>query len=319
MDDPENATRPVAPRERFPSRDARNAVEPIRVTGMEPYLSNQAIDAQLQKLKNVTGITDEIAGSSNANSATQAALNQRQSKGRIGVMLHCIDESFARVAEMFLALNQQYLDLSVPVRLLGAKGKKWAHIGPEAIAGIWDVRAKNSSEKAVKELRQQSLMEALGAVTPAVNASTATGKTIDITPIVAELVETFGLPVEEIIVDANMMREEHQKDVVSDAQAQAWAQQLMQPPPDPAQQQDPMAMVQQKLFESVNYKDIPTDAKAAMLQSINLPSSGVGDPHHDPTVTKNPLAEALTKAAAGGADGQSGSNAVASGQGTRAA
>jgi hypothetical protein len=52
---------------------------------------------------------------------------------------------------MFLALDQQYLDMSQPVKILGPKGALWKHLDPQAVAGMWDVRAKNASEKAVVE------------------------------------------------------------------------------------------------------------------------------------------------------------------------
>lgn len=276
--DPDNAHRPIAPRERFKTRgDSANAVVPIRVTGMEPYVGDNAIAAQLQKLEKITGITDEVAGQSTADTATQAALNQRQSKGRIGIMMRSIDDSFARVAEMFLALDQQYLDMSIPIRLLGPDGAVWQHMAPDHIAGIWDVRAKNSSEKVVKELRRQNLMEGLSAIMPAVDRATASGKTVDITPFVEELCESFGIPKERVVVDADRMREQHTKDVVSDAKAQSFAQSLMQPPEDPNATQDPAGDVQRKIFESVNYKDLPDPAQAAMLESIGLPSDGVSN------------------------------------------
>lgn len=295
--DHDNINKELYPGQRFPGRgEARQIVEPIKVTGIELFASDQAIQAQRGQMEYISGITKEMAGNSDAGTATQAALNQRQAKGRIGVMLHLIDQGFARCAEMMLQLNQQYLDMSKPQKLLGAEGAEWRHISPVEIAGIWDVSAKASGERAVEELRRQNLLEALQALQPMNGLVTATGKTINFDPILEEIAESYKLPKEQLLVDAQMMYEQQAKQTVAQGEAQGAAQvaaEQQQPPVDPAQN------AQHKMFESLNYKDLPAPAKAAMLQQAGLPPDGAGDPTQDPAapeppdLTPSPLSQGL--------------------------
>lgn len=295
MDDPENVTKPLRPGERFQSRGGASPVTPIKTSGVEPFVSEQAIQSARNQMEYISGITREMAGQSDADTATQAALNQRQAKGRVGVMMASLDASFARVAELFLQLCQQYLDLSRPVKLMGPKGEAWRQIAPSEIAGLWLVRPKNSSEQVVKELHRQNLMEALSALSPMAGQALPSGRAVDVTPIVEELAESFGIAKDKIVVDAQQMRQQHQADVVADGEAQAQVMQLTAPPPEA--QQDPMADTQQRLVQSINYKDLPDAAQATLLQHVGLPSDGVEDDNRNPTRpnagASNPISEGL--------------------------
>lgn len=289
--DPDNINKPIRPRARFAVRtgDARTAVEPIRVNGAEQFTSQQAIEAARGQMKQITGITDELAGSSSADTATQAALNQRQSKGRISVMMRVIDASFARCAEMFLQLNQQYLNLADPIKLMGSCGEaEWRHIAPKEIAGIWDVRPKTGSERAVKELRRQNLIEGMNALLPMNGMVFPDGTTVDISSMARELAESFDL--QDVVVPADKMYEQQLKQSVAQAHAQIVQQQMMQQSM-PQQGVSP----QQKLFESLNYKDLPPAAQSALLQQAGLPPDGVQDPRVNPTqqTPSNPIADGL--------------------------
>lgn len=279
--DPENMHRHIRPGERFPTTGmaARDIVDPIRVQGIDPFVSENAIAAARNQMETISGITREMAGQSDAGTATQAALNQRQAKGRVAVMLRSIDDSFARIAEMMLQLCQQYLDLSQPVKVLGEDGAAWKHIAPKEIAGLWDVRPKNSAERIVKELRMQNLMEVHSALMPAAQVALPSGKAVDLTPIYEEIAQTLHLS-KPLIVDATKMREQHQQDVIADGEAQSQVQQMMAPPPS-----EPEAPVpaDEKLIESMNYKDLPDSAQAKLLEKAGLPSDGVADDNRNPT------------------------------------
>lgn len=295
IDDDENSERPLFPGQRFPSRNAKDAVVPIRVTGTEPFVNQQAIQATREQLEYITGISKELAGASDSSTATQAALNQRQAKGRIGIMMRNIDAAFARCAEMILQLNQQYLDVSVPQKVAGTEGAEWKLIAPAQIAGVWDVRPKNSSEQATKELHRQNLLECLNTLMPAMSAVLPSGKTVDITPILENLADSFNVEKERVLVDVSQLYAQRQQEAVAQsvagAQAQAEAMKILPP-------QDPAAAAQHKMFESLNFKDLPTAAKGAMLQQAGLPADGVGDPTQDPATMQNPLAQALAQHAA---------------------
>lgn len=294
--DTDNMKRPLKPGQTYAGKgDARTIVSPIDVTGIDPTVADASIRSARETLEYTTGITREMAGASDAATATQAALNQRQSKGRVGVMLRCIDVAFARCAEMILQLNQQFLDLSRPVKLLGPRGSEWRHIRPVEIAGMWDVRPKNSSERVVKELQRQNLMEALGTLMPIANGyTTPTGKVIDLTPLIEDLAESFDLELEQILVPMDVLLETQGKQAVAQAHHQALMMQVL-PPPTPEAQQQPeepntIQAAQAKLFQSVNYKDLPDNAQRWMLQQLGAPTDGVEDDNQNPTRANNSIA-----------------------------
>ena len=316
--DPENMNRRVAPGERFAGRgEARNIVEPMNLLGIQPFVSQSAIDGARNQMKQITGITDDLAGFGNAGSATQAAINQRQAKGRIGIMLRQLDCAFANCAEMMLQLNQQYLDLSVPIKLLNDTGKYvWRHISPQEIAGQWTVTPKNSSEQAIKDLHKQNLLEAYQALTPSAGQVTADGHTVNLTPILEMIAEEFKIPKARVVVSADQMYEQQGKQAVAQAHAQIMQQQLEQQ----AMPQQGAPQPQTKVFESMSYKDLPPDAQAAILQQQGLPSQGALTVNN-PTQINNPISQGLISfhQAAGGIAGEPSEAVGASGLGAGAA
>lgn len=292
-DDASNVQKEWMPGQVFPTRSPSDAVKALSAMVMDPNSAQAAIGSIRDITKQITGITDELAGASTADTATQAALNDRASKGRMGVMLRQVDEAWARVALGFLQLDQKYLDLSVPIRVMGGGQRaNWKHLGPSEIAGQWDVRPKNSSERIVKELHRENLMNAINAVGAFAERTTPGGMTVDLAPLIAELVETFGIPKEQVLVPADQMRQQREADAVSMAKGQAAGMALMPPPPmappmpAPAPQAEEPSLIEQaqsKLFSSINYKDLPDAAQRAMLEDIGLPSDGVEDDNQNPT------------------------------------
>lgn len=278
MADGDNVNRSLRPGQAFPKQgQGAGAVAPIRITGAEPFVTEGAIQSVRDQMKQITGVTDEIAGMSGAGTATQAAINQRQAKGRIGVMLRSMDQAFARCADMYLQLNQQFMDFSRPIRVLGSRGgSEWRHIAPSEIAGLWDVRAKNSSERVVKELRRQNLIEAIGALSPSAGIPNPDGTVVNLSPLQEELVESFGLPVDRVIVPMSGLMAVQEEQAVSQARAQVKAMEVM--PPEPEAEAAPAeAPVEQDLNEQVRltYKDMDADAKMGVLQQLGLPVDGV--------------------------------------------
>lgn len=290
-DDANNVNREWAPGAVFPTRNPSDAVKALSTLTMDPNGAQAAIQSIRDITKQITGINDELAGSSQADTATQAALNDRAAKGRMGIMLKQVDAAWARVAGGFLVLDQKYLDLSVPIKVMGPARADWRHVAPAEIAGQWDVRAKNSSERIVKELHRENLMNAINAIGAFAERTTPSGMTVDLTPLIAELVETFGIPKDQVIVMADLMRQQREADAVSMAKGQAAAMAVMPPmPPAPAPMPAPapaepslIEQAQSKLFSSVNYKDLPDAAQAAMLEQIGLPSDGVDSDNQNPT------------------------------------
>lgn len=276
--DMENTNRPLMPGQVYPVQgNAKDAVVPLRVTGAEPYVSEQAITGVRDLLKQTTGITDEMAGVSQANTATEAAINQRQAKGRVGIMLRSMDAAFARCAEMILQLNQQFLDFSKPVRVMGQKGAEWKHIAPQQIAGMWDVRPKNSSERVVKELHRQNLIEAIGALMPMNGLVNPDGTTINVAPLMADLVETFNIMPDSVIVPMEQMLQQQSKQSLAAAQDQMAAMSMMPPAPEAAPAPEAPPEQPDNINEQfrVQYDKLDPDAKIDLLRQVGLSTSGV--------------------------------------------
>lgn len=272
VSDPDNADRAWRPGQVFPtSMAAKDAVELLRVQGIDPLVSQQAIASQRDLMEYITGITREVAGQSNADTATQAALNQRQAKGRIGKMIGHVNRSWCGVAKKFLCLSTVFMDYTKPVKVLGPRGHTWVQVAPSMIGGNWTPRPKASSQDAIKELTKQNLQEFLAAALPVNGMVSASGKAIDWAPLMEQLAELNNI--QGAVVDAQQMFEAMREQKLSDAQSEAEAMQIMQPPVEEEAAPDP----QVKIFESMNYKDLPNTAQAAMLESIGLPSDGVGE------------------------------------------
>jgi hypothetical protein len=278
ISDPDNADRAWRPGQTFPtSMTAKDAVQTLNVQGIDPLGSLSAVAQQREVMEYITGITSEVAGQSNADTATQAALNQRQAKGRIGKMIASVNRAWGGVAKKFLLLDQAFMDYTKPVKLLGQRGDEFVHVSPQMIGGEWNPKPKASTQDAIKELTKQNLSEFLSVALPVNGMVSASGKAIDWAPIVEQLAELNGIPSQKVVVDAQQLFEAQQEQTVAEAEAQAAAAQAMpqdDSPPDP----------QVKIFESMSYKDLPDGAQAAMLESIGLPSDGVTEDNENPVV-----------------------------------
>lgn len=267
----------LKPGARLKAKDPNNSFRIIETAGVDRYTSEQAIRELRERLKFISGITDEIAGVSQSETATEAALNQRQSKGRIGIMLRVIDRAFAECAEMIVQLNQQYLDLSQAVRIMGPMGEpEWRHIAPREIAGMWHVRPRNSSERVVKELYRQNNLELFAAIQPMIGAVTPDGKTINHGPIARKIVESFDYHPDEVLVDARMLFEQRAQEMMADAAAQAEAQKMLPPPPEAAPPPQPeQPNIQHRILESIKFEKLGPQAQADLLERVGLSSADV--------------------------------------------
>lgn len=232
--------RGLYPGKHVKSNQGSTGIAAIRVTGIEHFTADAAVQGYLSRMKQTTGITDELGGDSQADSATQAAINQRQAKGRISIMLRFVDAAWARTAERFLQLNQQFLDHTKAHRVTGSDG--WQQIQPREIAGMWDVRPKNTSERIVKELDRQNKLEALAGLAPFSETVTPSGYAIDLGPVIRNAVDAFDMDPDDVVVPLD---EKLQTDArVSAAQAimQMQAQGMMQPQIAPQQALPPGAV-----------------------------------------------------------------------------
>jgi hypothetical protein len=299
MSDPDNADRAWRPGQVFPTTmAARDAVELLRVQGIDPMVSQSAVASEQETMEYITGLTRDLAGSSSADTATQAALNQRQAKGRIAKMVACVNRAWCDVARMFLLLDQVFMDYSKPVKVMGARGAEWHTVTPQMIGGLWNPKPKAASMDAMRELTKQNLMEWLSNALPVNGMVSPSGKALDWAPIMEQLAELNSINPDTVVVDAAELFASQDAQSMAAAESQAKANQLLAPPPEP--ESDASAWAQNlRVFESVKYEDLPPAAQAATLTNMGLPSDGVGDLALDPTmpVPPPPVKESAPSAA----------------------
>jgi hypothetical protein len=280
-DDADNADREWMPGQVYPSRNPQDAVRTLQGVAIDPNSAQAAIASIRDIAKQITGIVDEIAGQSRADTATEAAINQRQAKGRLGVMMNLVDAGWAKVAQKFLLLDQKYLDLSVPIKVMGPGRADWRHVGPKELSGVWDARPKNSTERIVKELHRESLIQAIATLSQFADRALPSGKTIDITRYAEELADSFGIAKEAVVVSADKSREQRHMDLLADAMAQAEAMKLMpaEPPmpPMPPPAPEPTPGIQDQI--RTQFKDLGPEQQKDYLAQIGLTTDGIDDKH----------------------------------------
>lgn len=133
------------------------AVNVIDIGQANAYASGAEVQRMRAEMELVSGINASMSGTSNEGTATEAAMNLRQGKGRIALKVANVDAAFARAAEMMIQLDQQFIDADRVIRIVG-DGAEWASVSPQDIAGAYDVRARNSTDSTLKEIaREQSL------------------------------------------------------------------------------------------------------------------------------------------------------------------
>lgn len=137
--------------------DNPQAVKVLDIGQANAYASGGESDRLRAQMEMVTGINASVAGASNEGTATEAAMNLRQGKSRIALKVSNVDRAFARAAEMMIQLDQQFIDADRVVRIVGSDAV-WETVTPQDIAGAFDVKPRNSSERTLKELaREQAL------------------------------------------------------------------------------------------------------------------------------------------------------------------
>lgn len=133
------------------------AFKALEIGQANAYASGGEVDRLRGWMELITGINAAVSGTSNEGTATEAAMNLRQSKSRIALKVATVDAAFARAAEQFIQLDQQFIDDERVFRIVG-ETTDWAEVSPDDIAGAFDVRPRNSADRTVKELaREQSL------------------------------------------------------------------------------------------------------------------------------------------------------------------
>lgn len=235
------------PGARFFTRNPGNSVVVQRLQGVENFASDQAVQSLIGLMERTTGINASLSGMSNSSSATESVQDLQQAKTRVNMKLTHIAKAEARLMEMRHQLRMQFLDQVVQFAITGPDGEQqWMHAEPQEIVGLFEFRAADEADRAMKQLRIERADKAAEILMPlAGQPLDPQGTTVNMAAVVREVL---------------LARE------VKDLDRYFYQQpQEQQAPPDPRE------------IVATNFKDMPADAQAAQLERIGLPAQGAAN------------------------------------------
>lgn len=184
----------MEPGARMFTGNPKGAFEVINIGQAQAYVNGSETDRMRAQMEMTTGINSSVAGSSNEGTATEAAMNLRQGKSRIALKVSNVDRAFARAAEMFIALDQQFVDADRVIRIVG-DGAEWDQVSPQDIAGAFDVKPRNSTDRTLKELAREQSLNLLNTF------AQFAGKGVNIWPLLNKAAEAHDLDPAELQPD----------------------------------------------------------------------------------------------------------------------
>lgn len=135
---------------------ARNGQQTLKVmqdvANLSPYNVVQLMEMVLGLMDRISGITAALAGVSEAQTATEASINVRQGKGRIGAEMSVSDEAWCNVASKTYCLIQQFQSDEVSAQLSDGTRVNYT---PEQLVDMKIFPRSAASERALKDLERQ--------------------------------------------------------------------------------------------------------------------------------------------------------------------
>lgn len=172
---------------------ARNGQQTLKVMQDVAQLSNynvmQLLEMVLGLMDRISGITAALAGVSDASTATEASINVRQGKGRVGAEMAVSDRAWCRVGQKTYCLIQQFQSDEVTARLSGGRKVEYK---PEQLVDMMIVPKSASTERALKDLERQDAQTLWEIVRETIVDPATQMPKIDQVKVLAKLVEAFG-------------------------------------------------------------------------------------------------------------------------------
>lgn len=197
-EDPRSKEYVVRPRAKIPARNGESTVKVLQdVANLNKYDIVSLMGALRELMERITGMNSAIAGVSSANTATEAAINVRQGKGRSSSMMSVADECWAQLAQKQYSLIQQFA--SEEVRALLSNGES-VEFAPEQLADMFITPKPASSERTLKDLERQDAQAAWDAVLAAVTDPAGQLPMVDPSSVLRRLLEAFGVDPDAVII-----------------------------------------------------------------------------------------------------------------------
>jgi hypothetical protein len=182
----------IRPRAKWPVSD-HDDIRPIEV----PPLSSDVFQERqrlLADMQLVTGINPYISGSDlnsvDQNTATGVTALQEVASRLLRFKASQIqNQGYQPSYEMWSAMTQQFMDKDLMLKVIGPDGKDaWATVGPQDIAGDYDLVIEGSEQSLSKQQEQAAATQLLNIFTPLIQLGQVNAK-----PLVEKVAAAFGV------------------------------------------------------------------------------------------------------------------------------
>ena len=260
-------------------------------------LGFEEVQAALGSMQQLSGVSPYISGADPSgfgiDNKTATGVNTLAGAAgrRIGFSIGRLQDAVARMGRQAIMLMHEFIDTERLVRVVGRNGLEFQTLRPEDIPSNFDISVKGSTESLNAQAERQQMTELVQMLSQFHGMPRPNGTQLDAGKAIDRLVETFELDPDEFWVEqtqstqqqvaaegqqAEAQAQQAQADAqMADPQMQMLMQQMQQQPSPNDRNGDGIDDLQRKVFESVNFKDLPADAQAAYLEGMGLPSDGV--------------------------------------------
>lgn len=162
---------------------------------MSAYNEESLIKADIQ---DTSGVSDYAKGIGNSSSkgtpqgndtATGMMILQEAGNQRFRYKLDNLEDSLRELGKQMVALEQQFLDRDIFVRIMGQSGLQWEKLSPDDIKGAFDITVEAGSTQPMnKSIRRAEARELLAQMSPLA----ALG--VNLKPIIEYLLSTYEIP-----------------------------------------------------------------------------------------------------------------------------
>jgi hypothetical protein len=189
-EDPHAAKQVIYPNAVLHARNGQQTLKVMQdVAQLAKYDIVGLLEMVLGLMDRISGITAALAGVSDANTATEASINVRQGKGRVGGEMAVSDEAWCEVGRKTYCLIQQYQSDEVAAQLSGGRSVEFK---PEQLVDMMVVPRRASSERALKDLERQDTMALWEVAKETIIDPASQMPSVDHTAVFRKMFEAYG-------------------------------------------------------------------------------------------------------------------------------